>query len=252
MAWFFGKIDVESNIFSVGLWGSMLFLMITGVLLVKDLDQPKRFLYVLLRPHWNSWLVKGAYAITVFGGLLALLLASKYFNISFVVVPLMWTTAIIAVIVSIYTAFLFAQAKGRDFWQSPTLSIHMLVHSIMAGAAVLSIINFVLPESNMLSGQLVMIIVIGIAVNLFTILLEMITTHPTMDAKITVNAIIKGRYKNLFWLGVVLLGNLVPLFMFGFFNPSNAIYSVASILVLSGIYITEHIWVEAPQRIPLS
>ncbi len=33
------------------------------------------------------------------------------------------------------------------------------------------------------------------------------------------------------------------------YQPINV---VASVLVLIGIYITEHIWVEAPQRIPLA
>ena len=43
---------------------AMFFLVVTGILLVVDLKQPKRFLYVLLRPQWQSWLVRGAYIIT--------------------------------------------------------------------------------------------------------------------------------------------------------------------------------------------
>ena len=43
---------------------SLIFLAATGALLVKDLDQPTRFLYVLLRPQWRSWLTRGAYIIT--------------------------------------------------------------------------------------------------------------------------------------------------------------------------------------------
>src|SRR5205085_2509645 len=46
---------------------SLLFLAITGALLVGDLKQPRRFLYVLLRPQWKSWLVRGSYIITAFG-----------------------------------------------------------------------------------------------------------------------------------------------------------------------------------------
>ena len=52
---------------ATSLWSSMVFLLVTVILLVKDLDQPKRFLYVLLRPHWTSWLVKGAYGLVAFG-----------------------------------------------------------------------------------------------------------------------------------------------------------------------------------------
>src|SRR5690606_13789375 len=55
---------------------SLVFLGATGGLLIKDLDQPKRFIYVLLRPHWSSWLVRGGYIITVTGALTALWVAN--------------------------------------------------------------------------------------------------------------------------------------------------------------------------------
>ena len=63
--------------------------------------------------------------------------------------------------------------------------------------------------------------------------------------------ITKGRYKNLFWIGTVLFGNILPLLMI-FFAPGYIVLSVAAILILIGIYTTEKIWVEAPQRIPLA
>ena len=43
---------------------------------------------------------------------------------------------VLALLTAVYTAFLFAQAKGRDFWQSPMLGLHMILHSIMAGLAI--------------------------------------------------------------------------------------------------------------------
>src|SRR5262249_30258236 len=42
---------------------SMLFLAVTGLLLVADLDRPERFLYILLRPQWKSWLAIGSFII---------------------------------------------------------------------------------------------------------------------------------------------------------------------------------------------
>src|SRR5262249_43404513 len=37
---------------------ALLFLIATAGLLVADLKRPDRFLYVLLRPQWRSWLVR--------------------------------------------------------------------------------------------------------------------------------------------------------------------------------------------------
>jgi Ni/Fe-hydrogenase subunit HybB-like protein len=42
----------------------------------------------------------------------------------------------LAVAAAAYTAYLFAQAKARDLWQSPLLGPQMVVQSVMVGAAV--------------------------------------------------------------------------------------------------------------------
>ena len=206
LGWVTGLIDIDSNMIWWAIGIGLIFLALTGILLVKDLDRPDRFLYVLLRPHWNSWLVRGGYAIAVYGGFLTLLVLAKYFNWEAIVGPLMYVTAISACIVAIYTAFLFAQASGRDFWQSPGLAIHMLVHSFMAGAAATLLISLFRFIDEGLMNFSVKILLISIIVNLTVLMIELITTHPTNDAKLTVNMILKGRYKSLFWLGVIIVG----------------------------------------------
>jgi Fe-S-cluster-containing dehydrogenase component/formate-dependent nitrite reductase membrane component NrfD len=230
----------------------LVFLAFTGALLVKDLDRPDRFMNVLFRPQWKSWLVKGGYSISIYGALLTLLGVALFFEWNVIIPIIKYVTAVVAIVVAIYTAFLFAQAKGRDFWQSPTLAIHMLVHSILAGAATFAIIMFFTEYSKGGSQLLVNIMLAGIGINLLTILFEMATTHPTVDAKKTVKMILKGRYKNIFWLGAILVGNILPfiLLVAGIGNP--LMVGIAGILILLGIYFTEKIWVEAPQRIPLS
>jgi len=231
-----------------GLGTSLVFLSITTFLLVKDLDQPKRFLYVMLRPQWKSWLVRGGYALAFYGGTLTLLGASLIFGWGGIRPLLLWLNAILAVITAVYTAFLFAQAKGRDFWQSPMLPLHMLVHACMAGAAVFGLFSFVIAGGENWRDFLRTVLAAGIAMNLIVLVSELMTPHPTADAKATVQMIISGRFRALFWLGVLLLGNLLPLILLWFGSPLFIIGG----LVLIGIYCTEHIWVRAPQLIPLS
>ena len=92
---------------------------LTGLLLVKDLDRPERFLYVLLRPNWESWLVRGAYILGAFGAVLTAhigvelleLDASFHQSLAIVGIPLAWMTGA-------YTGWLFKQAKGRTIWAS--------------------------------------------------------------------------------------------------------------------------------------
>ena len=237
-----------TKLWSVGV--SLFFLALTGLFLVLDLDRPDRFLYVLLRPQWNSWLVKGGYTITIFGLLVTLWGAATYFNWTIPEKPLLWVTAVFAVLLATYTAFLFAQAKGRDFWQSPSLVLHMLVHSIMAGAAVFIFIGFIAgSESWMLI--LKPILIGALLVNLFTLITELTTTHATTAAKSVVKMITSGRYKTLFWVGSLIIGNVLPLVLL-FIQPTTATLTLAALSIFLGIYFTEKIWVEAPQRIPLA
>ena len=241
-------LSSTTKLWSVGI--SLFFLTLTGLFLVMDLDRPDRFLYVLLRPQWNSWLVKGGYTITIFGLLVTIWGAMTYFEIQTGETILIWVTAFFAVMLAIYTAFLFAQAKGRDFWQSPSLALHMLVHSIMAGAAIFTLVLLVLGTENWMS-ILGMVMIIALCVNLFTIITELTMTHPSASAHTVVNMITKGRYKKLFWFGVVIIGNVLPLVLL-IALPSSTMLTIAAILILIGIYTTEKIWIEAPQRVPLA
>ncbi len=236
-------------------WGYGLglgFLALTGILLIMDLDQPKRFFYVLLRPQWNSWLVKGGYTITLFGGLVTALAAALFFGWDSLKFGLNIITVLTAGLLAVYTAFLFGQAKGRDFWQSPTLAMHMLVHAFMAGTAAFMIVALFTDTSADWMNYLKITLYASIAFNLLTILFELISTHPTSDAKYTVSMITKGRYSKLFYGGVLFLGNILPVLLMAFGGGNAIVLAAAGVAVLIGIYATEHIWVEAPQRIPLS
>ncbi len=245
-----GQVSVSTEWFGIGI--ALLFLLATGILLVMDLDQPKRFLYVLLRPHWSSWLVKGGYAITVYGGLLTALAVAMFFRWDLLQFVFAVTALLTAVVVAIYTAFLFAQAKGRDFWQSPNLAFHMLVHSLMAGAAIFLLVDLFTETSSSWTTYLTYVLYGSIAFNLLALWLEINITHPTEDAKRTVKMITKGRYAKLFRWGVIFIGNLLPLGLLLIGGGEASVLALVGVLVIVGIYITEHIWVEAPQRIPLS
>ncbi len=248
---FFGGVAVTEETRNWGYLASLVFLGLTGALLVKDLDQPKRFLNVLFRPQWKSWLVRGGYSITIFGGLVTLLLASDYFGWG-MGGTLRAPVVLFAVIVAIYTAFLFAQAKGRDFWQSPALALHMLIHSILAGAAFFAVISIFVPHAGGWLSYLQLVMIGAIVANLFVTAIELTITHPTVAAKATVHDIVSGRYKNLFWLGAIVLGNLVPLVLLLTGGTTNPLIAISGLVVLIGSYLTEKIWVEAPQRIPLT
>jgi len=246
----FGFAEVSEPTQWLALVLGLVFLSLTGALLVKDLDKPGRFIYVLLRPQWKSWLVRGGYSITIYGGLLSLWGFSKWMNWSGVETFALWGAALFAIITAAYTAFLFAQAKGRDFWQSPVLSLHMINHSIMTGASVFAIALALSTSNSGWETYLQTVLYVSVGFNLLIMLIELATPHVTSDAKRTVKMILSGKYKTLFWLGVILIGNIIPLLLNMVGTTGSS--ALAGLAVLVGSYITEHIWVQAPQQIPLS
>jgi formate-dependent nitrite reductase membrane component NrfD len=245
---FLGSVPIAVK--QVGAGVAIVFLTITGILLVKDLGRPERFLYTLLRPQWRSWLTRGSYIITVFGGILAAWWTAYFLEYNTALPVIEWLGIVPAVLTAVYTAFLFAQAKGRDFWQSPMLGLHMILHSLMAGASVFAIAGALLNGSSAWLGNLKYISVIFLVVSLVTLTIELWTTHTTEDAHKTVEMITNGRFSTAFWFGMVLIGNILPL-MFLLLGPASAI-GPAGALILVGLAFTEHVWVRAPQMIPLS
>jgi hypothetical protein len=90
----------------------------------------------------------------------------------------------------------------------------------------------------------------AIVLHLITLAIEIWTTHTTDDAKATIEMIIRGRFRVGFWAGMILVGNILPLVLL--FLGQTEIVALSGILVLIGLYFAEHIWVRAPQMIPLS
>lgn len=119
---------------------ALLCLGITSLLLVLDLKRPERFLYILLRPNWSSWLVRGTYALIAYGLLLSVWLLLGLLGRSgswLLVVP----TVIAAALSACYTGWLFGQAKGRVYWMQRGLWLRLIVQAGLAGTALLALLG---------------------------------------------------------------------------------------------------------------
>ena len=206
---------------------ALVFLGVTGVLLVWDLRQPQRFLWTLTRPQWRSWLVRGAYVITAYGLLLTLHVALGVLART-PPRPLVMATMLAAAATALYTAFLFGQSKGRDLWQSPLLAPHLIVQAVAAGAALVapSWLRLFLPINGLL------------------IAAEVWGRHATEDARRAAH-LIEADIR--FSTGVLAIGHLLPLALL-WLAPSFE--AVAGSLALTGLLLWEHLYVQAPQRIP--
>jgi Fe-S-cluster-containing dehydrogenase component/formate-dependent nitrite reductase membrane component NrfD len=236
---------------------ALVFLAITMALLVFDLKKPGRFFYLFTKPNFNSWLVLGGYVLMVYGILagLWLFLGLRGYPLSPLVSAL---TAVFAVASAGYSAFLFAQARGRDFWQSPLLFWQLLVHAIAGGAATLTLLaglQLVTPYAFM-SGQLLYwlgnLLVVALFAGLAMTLGELFMSHSSEDVARCGNLLLRGALWKQFWLLVIGAGVLVPVALTLW--PTSSIYPnlAASLLALLGLWMYENLWIKAGQAVPLS
>ena len=104
---------------------------------------------------------------------------------------LTWPGIILSFLTAVYTAFLFAQAKGRDFWQSPLLSVHMLLHAVLAGGAVLLLFHSVFDDAA--AERLRMVLLVSIVLSVLAFFGELYFPHATHDAKSAAQEISAGK-----------------------------------------------------------
>jgi Fe-S-cluster-containing dehydrogenase component/formate-dependent nitrite reductase membrane component NrfD len=256
----FLHMGFEQDIILVGIIGplvSIVFLAVTMGLLVLDLKKPGRFFYLLIKPNLNSWLTLGGYVLMIFGVLLAVWLAQIYTS-GFVSPWVMWPAALFAIASAGYSAFLFAQARGRDFWQSPLLFWHLVVKAISAGAAVLILIGsleLVTPYQFMSPQMffwLIHILVVSLLAGLGMVCGELFMKHGSEESIRAGGLLLSGPLARSFWLLVVGLGVVVPAALI--FWQAGALIPgvVAALLALFGLWMYEHLWIKAGQAIPLS
>lgn len=238
------------DVLGLGAGVGLVFLGLTGALLISKLGKPLRFHWVLLRPNWNSWLAKGAYVISVYGAALALVAIGWALNVQAILHPASLTVlATLATGASVYTAFLLGQAKGRDLWQSPAMPFHLFVQTLLAGAAITAIAGFLaFPELIDPSRALLATAIVGHLVLLGS---EIYGSHQTEDAEEAVHRIVKGHFAGSFWMGAVLIGSLIPLVLLVAVPTAGGIAG-AGVLALVGLLAFEYCWIIAPQTISLA
>jgi Fe-S-cluster-containing dehydrogenase component/formate-dependent nitrite reductase membrane component NrfD len=235
---------------------SIVFVTLTAVVLIVDLERPERFYYILTRSNWRSWMVWGAYFLTGHGLLSTAWLAAAWFGYDAALDALVIPTTVIALLATSYTGFLFAQGLGRDLWQGPSAAIDLIAQSVAAGSASLLLAAAVVgaPGSNatpvlswLLAGSLIAHLV-------FLLFEHVLAPSPTRHHELATETFLKGPYARLFWGGAILVGGILPILLLLGLDPAGSPGPtlLAAVLALAGGAVWEYIWVEAGQSVPLS
>jgi formate-dependent nitrite reductase membrane component NrfD len=229
------------------------FTAITGALLIADLKQPKRFLYILTRSNTSSWLVRGAWILGAFTALVAVWGLFGLVGAGEPLQVLAFPASLLAAAVAGYTAFLFGQCEGRDLWQTPLLLPILLAQAVVAGGATFAVLDVVMtiPEARVIS------IVFLSAVGGFALLVAAeLWSRGSRHVELATLEMTRGEYAGQFWFGGVLNGLVVPgaLLTYALATDTTSPWpaACAGVAALFGMFAYEDSFIRAGQSVPLS
>jgi Fe-S-cluster-containing dehydrogenase component/formate-dependent nitrite reductase membrane component NrfD len=227
---------------------------ITALLLVWDLKRPERFLTILYRPQWRSWLTIGAFVLIGYSGLLGAWFLGAWLGVDDgLLTALGWPTVALAALAALYTAFLLGQCEARDLWQRPALIVVLLAQATILGAGSLLAIGVLTgaPASIVEVGRLAL--AAGALVNVVALVLgEAIAKHPTTNGRAAAHLLVRGPYRTNFWLGGVICAGAVPLVVALAAPIAGPLLVGAGAVAAAGLLWYELGFIAAGQAVPIS
>lgn len=243
---------------------ALFFTLATVFLLVEDLKKPMHFYKLFTRPNLDSWLVKGGFILTAFSVVTVSIIGLDYLRpalghqptVDAFIGALRWINAILGVLTAGYTAFLFAQCRGRDLWEHRLLLPSLLLQALFCGALFAGIARtFVSGEVDAGLSLFLGIAILGQAGFLY---LHLRMTH---GAQVTSNAFQAAAFTRGLKFGGQRLETLGMKFVAGgqFFVIMSSLAgnglgfaATGAVLALIGIYLMEHVFIRGGQLPPLS
>lgn len=250
LAWRFGLTDSRLTEL-LGPLVALFFLLLTSLLLIADLKQPKRFFYFFTTPNLRSWMTWGAYFLTAYGLVLSLWLLA-WLSGGTALRQALWAPGLAtAFLATIYTAFFFAQASARELWGGAQSALDILAQGAIAGAAVSLILAVGAGDRGaayLFARVLIWSVILHCGVMMFETVLHG-RTHP--DLKRATQLLTAAAFRWHFWLGAVVIGCGLPVLLLAASSGGAAVV-LAALAAVAGMTAWEYAWVHAGQGVPLA
>jgi Fe-S-cluster-containing dehydrogenase component len=246
-----------------------LLLLVTGILLVADLKRPDRFYYLLTRGNPSSWLVRGAWILTAQAAGFAVWFLAALGDVNGLARVAIWFSAFVGLGTAGYTAYLFAQAKGRVLWGSPLLVWHMIAAAFAVGGGVSLIASLVsvtggstgigvseapLTSASVPTGTFAFALTMVLGALGLALIAALEGEEPDdPGAALAHHHMTKGVYANRYRAGL-LLASAVPLVagVAVIFGAPVPIGAVGGLSAMVGVWLLDDAFVRAGQSVPLT
>jgi formate-dependent nitrite reductase membrane component NrfD len=238
----------------LGMFIAWLLAMAAGMTDMAHLSKPMRFWRMLSRPG-SSWITRGFILIWLFLGAAMIQLAITQWAPGNV-----WETVfkviagIMAFGVAIYSGFVIGYVGAVKIWNTGLVPILYVISGLTAGLAVVVLVSL-----NGSAGTLLTIskfLLAGLVVYaIFVAIYFWVATYSSESARDSAVRVLKGAIAPAFWLGVVIIGIIVPVALIAPFtlnqNVSTAGFAVAAVGAIIGGVMLRYVILKAGVYSPL-
>ena len=195
----------------LGMFIAWLLSLCMGVSYMVHLGQPAQSWRMFMRPQ-TSWISRGFIFIFCYLGLagITLILAQWAPDATGAITTFKVLASIFAFAQSIYTGFAVSYVSAIKLWNSAILPILFVVCGFSGGLAIMMAISLAGSGADLIAIEnITRITLIGFAVLLLVYLWN--STYGSTVSKEAVKRVLGGDIAIFFWIGVVILGVVIPL-----------------------------------------
>jgi len=213
----------------VGMFVAWILAMATGMTDMAHLSKPMRFWRMVLKPN-SSWISRGFILIWLFLGCAAIQLAISYWAPGTAAETVFKVFAGIAAFgVAIYSGFVVGYVGAIKLWNSAIIPILFVVAGLTGGMAILLLASqgeTTRQIVDVATAMVAVLVVYAVSVAIYL----WITTYESHVARDSVMLLLKGSIAPVFWIGVVLIGIVVPIAIIAPYAFTEAAQTAAFII----------------------
>lgn len=236
-----------------GMFIAWLLAMAAGLTDMAHISKPMRFWRMMLKPR-TSWIARGFIFLWLFLGCAMIQLALSQWAPGTAETVFKVLAGITAFGVAIYGGFVVSYVGAIKIWNSAVIPVLFVVAGATGGMAVLLIVNLWETTDILITTSRVTLIMLA-AYAVSTAVYLWATTYGSTAARYSVMRVLRGNIAPVFWLGVVLIGMVVPAAVLAPFalsgQASTAAFAVAAVLVIIGGVALRYVILKAGVYSPL-
>ena len=207
--------------------GWLIILIIKSGLHLAHAERPSRLWRMMLRPQ-TSWISRGLILTILFIVFGALQIALSLWQRGSGIETLFRVLAgICAFGIIVYTGFTMSCVRGVPFWNSALLPVLFLLWAFLTGLTLVQAIDAHVDTRTATAGNLVLLI----ASLIFVVIYLGIASYGEPAVKESARALTKGRLAPVLFIGIILIGMVMPLAI-SFSGYVTGALSAPSVLVL--------------------